>query len=99
MSFGRSNLSVYIGVALLDKRIIIPRALCKIVLNYIHSAIKGITGMPFRANHCIQPGLDLRIRNYREFCVDCNRNAPTQQPGPLLLTPSPLFQQIYVDYF
>ena len=45
--------------------------------------------------------MDLSIRNQRESCDDCNANAPTQQPEPLILTPSLTysFEQICADYF
>ena len=43
----RHRLSIYNGIALLDKRIIIPRALRRVVLDKLHSANQGVTGMRF----------------------------------------------------
>ena len=86
----------------MDKRIIIPRSLRKQVLENLHSANQGVSGMKYRANQCVYwPGLDANIRNHRDTCLDCIRNAPSQSAEPLILTPSPSypFEQICMDYF
>ena len=98
----RHRLSVFDGVALLDQRLVIPRSLRSVILNNLHSANQGVTGMRFRANQCVYwAGLDSSIRKHRATCRDCIRNAPSQPPEPLILTPSPTypFEQICADYF
>ncbi len=84
----RSRLSNLDGVALMDKRIVIPKSLRKVVLSNLHSANQGTTGIKFRGNQCVYwPGMDASIRNHRETCLDCIKNAPSQQKEPLVLTP------------
>ena len=43
----RHRLSIYNGIVLLDKGIIIPNALRKVALDNLHSANQGVTGMRF----------------------------------------------------
>ena len=98
----RNRLSDIDGVAMMDKRIVTPRLLRKVALDNLHSANQGVTGMRFRACQCIYwPGLDACIRNHRDTCIDCIKNAPSQSPEPLILTPSPNypFEKICADYF
>ena len=98
----RNRLSEIDSVAFMDKRIVVPRLLRKIVLDNLHSANQGVSGMKFRANQCIYwPGLDASIRTHRETCTDCIENAPSQQQEPLVLTPSAQypFEKICADYF
>ena len=98
----RHRLSVFDGVALLDQRLVIPHSLRSVILNNLHSANQGVTGMRFCANQCVYwPGLNSSIRNHRATCHDCIRNAPSQPPEPLILTPSPTypFEQICAVYF
>ena len=86
----RHHLSVFDGVALLDQRLVIPRSLRSVILNNLHSANQGVTGMRFRANQCVYwPGLDSSIQNHRATCRDCIRNAPSQPPEPLILRHHP----------
>ena len=86
----------------MDKRIVIPTLLRKVVLDNLHSANQGVTGMKFRANQSVYwPGLDASIRNHRAVCMDCIKHSPSHPPEPLILTPSPdyPFQQVCADYF
>ncbi len=45
--------------------------------------------------------MDASIHNHRETCLDCIKNAPSQQKEPLVLTPLPLypFEKICANYF
>ena len=98
----RHRLTELGGIAYMDNRIVIPAILRKIVLENLHSANQGVSGMKFRANNCIYwPGLDNSIRQHRDTCKDCNENAPSQPKEPLILSSSPEypFQQICADYF
>ena len=86
------RLSVFACVALLDQHLIIPCSLRSVILNNLHSANQGVTGTRFHANQCVSwPSLDSSIQNHRATCHDCNKNAPSQPPGPLILTPSPTY--------
>ena len=86
------KLSIYNDLALLDKHIVIPCALQKVVPDSFHSTNQGVRGMRFP---------DLNISNHRKACTDCIRNAPSQQPESLILILSPTypFEEICVDYF
>jgi len=98
----RHRLSTFQGIVLLDKRLVIPQTLRKVVLDNLHAANQGVSGMKFRANRCVYwPGLDRCIKNYRDNCLDCTKHAPSHPPEPLILTKSPEypFQQICSDYF
>ena len=75
---------------LLDDRIVIPQALRKQILQSLHSAHQGCTGMKSRANQCVcWPGMTKSISSYKENCGTCIINAPSQQREPLLLSPPP----------
>jgi len=100
----KDRLSIYQGVALLDKRIIIPQPLKRQILEHLHSAHQGVTSMKARANQCVYwPGMDAAIRNYRNTCTSrtCIQHQCSQQAEPLIITPTPKwpFQQVCMDYF
>ena len=98
----RERLSTMGGIALMDKRIVVPVLLRKVVLDNLHSANQGVTGMKFRANQSVYwPGLDASIQNHGVVCMDCIKHSPSHPPEPLILTPSPdyPFQQVCADYF
>ena len=98
----RQRLSTIDGVALLDQRTVIPQSLRRQMLESLHSAHQGVTGMKARANQSIYwPGMDASIKQYKETCSYCLTNAPSQPKEPLILSPSPEypFQQICMDYF
>ena len=98
----RHRLSELNGVAYMDNRIVVPAILRKIILETLHSANQGISGMKFRANNCVYwPGLDTSIKQHRQTCKDCKENAPSQTKEPIILTKSPdyPFQNICADYF
>ncbi len=96
------RLSIFRGAALLDNRLVIPLKLRNIVLNNLHSANQGTTGMKFCAYQCVYwPGMDRTIQIHRDACPDCIRHAPSHHPEPLILIASPSypFQQVCADYF
>lgn len=98
----RHRLSELDGIAYMDNRIVVPAILRKIILDTLHSANQGVSGMKFRANTCIYwPGLDQSIRQHRQTCKDCDENSPSQSKEPIILTPSPEypFQKLCADYF
>ena len=90
------------GVIYMDKRTVVPRLLRKLVMDHLHAANQGVTGMRFRANQTVYwPGLDRSINIHRANCKDCTERAPSQPAEPIVLTPSPShpFQQICADFF
>ena len=98
----RHDLTTLDGLLLYGTRIIIPRALRMEILENLHSAHQGETGMKARAKTCIYwPGMDGNIRKKRQQCKDCIKMAPSQTPEPMLTSPSPQypFEQVVSDYF
>ena len=86
----------------MSHRIVIDRSLRQQVLNNLHAAHQGTTGMTARANQTVYwPEMNASIRNHRSMCQSCYQIAPSQSPEPLILTPPPQwpFQQICADYF
>ena len=86
----------------MDQRVVIPSSLRKSVLEALHSANQGVTGMRRRANSTVYwPGMHSAISNHRIHCATCEANAPSQSAEPLILSPAPKwpFQQVCADYF
>ena len=58
--------------------------------------------MKTRANESVYwPGMNVSIRNYKDNCITCSRNAPSLPHEPIQMTPTPEwpFQQIVMDLF
>ena len=84
------------------KKMLIPKKLRPMILEGLHAAHQGISGMKSNArDRFFWPGLDADIRQKREQCPSCTENAPSQADEPLILTPPPEmpFQQVAVDYY
>ena len=98
----RDRLITQDNIAYLDQRVVIPQPLRKSVLEALHAANQGVTGMRRRANSSVYwPGMNNAINNHRKHCASCEANAPSQSAEPIILTPSPEwpFQQLCADYF
>ena len=98
----RDHLSQVDGVPLYKGRVIIPECLRKFVLETLHSAHQGITGMTLRAQTCVWwPGITPQIKEMREKCHNCNEHTPSQPSAPPqpLIQPEYPFQQVVSDYF
>ena len=98
----RHRLHVQSNIIYMDKRLVIPSKLQKEVLENLHSANQGVTGMRKRANNSVYwPGMSASISNFRNNCIRCEENAPSQPREPISLSPPPEwpFQQIAADYF
>ena len=98
----RDQLTQVDGVPLYKGRVVIPATLRPMVLETLHSAHQGTTGMTLRANTSVWwPGITPQIRETRDKCRVCNECAPSQPSSP----PEPLkcpdypFQQLASDYF
>ena len=73
----RDDLYTIDGVPVKDGRILIPSSLRKEVLECLHAAHQGVTGMQEHAKHRLfWPGLDNALRLTRAQCSDCNGRAP-----------------------
>ena len=49
------------------------------VLDTLHSAHQGVSGMISRADQSVfWPGITLDIQKKRDNCLTCTRNAPSQ---------------------
>ena len=98
----REKLCVVDGVILLDQRMIIPKGLRLSVLQALHSAHQGTSGMTSRAQGCVfWPGISDDISKTHNQCGICNRIAPSQAHMPPIESNPPLypFQAIAADYF
>ena len=83
----REHLSVVEGVVIYKDRLVIPTALRGEVLEALHSAHQGVTGMQLRAGEAVfWPGMSSQLTTAREACGSCTESAPTQPSAP----PTPL---------
>ena len=90
------------GVLLYQDRVIVPSSLRSRVLQNLHAAHQGTSMMEQRARAIVYwPGMSTDIRNIRDRCADCNRNAPRQAATPPLPTtpPSTPFEAVFADFF
>ena len=98
----RDHLSQVDGVPLFKGRVVVPAGLRKAVLETLHSAHQGVTGMTLRAQSSVWwPGITPQIKETRDKCRICHENTPSQPSAPPepLLQPDYPFQQIAADYF
>ena len=90
------------GVPLFKDRFIIPVALLGAVLETLHSAHQGITGMTERAQKSVWwPGITPQMKEARDKCKNCTEHAPSQPSAPPQPLPQPdyPFQFLVSDYF
>ena len=67
------------GVLLYQDRVVVPSSLRPQILKHLHAAHQGTSAMERRARAIVfWPGMSKEIRETREGCTDCNRNAPSQ---------------------
>ena len=97
----REELYVVDRVPFKGQKMLVPSTLRGQVLEGLHSAHQGTTGMQANArNRFFWPGLDAAIRQVRERCRQCNENAPSLPSEELISTPPPdyPFQQVVTDF-
>ena len=97
----KENLTQVDGVPLYKDRVIIPRSLRPAVLETLHSAHQGVTGMNLRAQSSVWwPGITAQIKETRDKCRNCAEYAPSQPSAPPLPLEEPdhPFQRICTDY-
>nr|XP_012557549.2 uncharacterized protein K02A2.6-like [Hydra vulgaris] len=98
----RNDLMVSDGVIIYNDRIVIPPTLRKEILDVLHSAHQGVSGMTARAQATVfWPGITHSIQSKRDNCCSCNRNAPSNARLPPIRPHIPVtpFECIFADYF
>ena len=98
----RDHLTTVGPVVLYKDRAIIPAGLRREVLEVLHSAHQGVTGMVSRAMSAVfWPCMQEDITRTRQACTSCDANTPSQPAAPPhpLPTPSYPFEMISSDYF
>ena len=79
----KNDLRVQDGVLFYKHRFVIPETLKSEVLNVLHSAHQGVTGMKDRATGCVWwPRINQEIMNRRRRCTGCNWASPSN-PAPI----------------
>ena len=97
----REDLYLIDGVPFKGRKMLVPSSLRGQVLEGLHSAHQGTTGMQANARQrFFWPGLDAAIRQVRARCRQCNENAPSQPSEEMVLSPPPdyPFQQVVTDF-
>ena len=97
----RDELYVIENVLFKGHKMLIPLELRGRVLDGLHAAHQGVTGMQANArSRFFWPGLDAAIRQLRSRCGQCNENAPSQKAEAILISPPPdyPFQQVVADF-
>ena len=89
------------GVVLYKDRIVIPVALRGRIIENLHSAHQGVSGMLSRAQTIVfWPGITVDIEDARKNCRVCHRNAPSQakMPAKEPKIPNVPFEMIVADF-
>ena len=98
----RSGLSTVGNVVMYMGRVVIPTRLRARVIENLHSAHQGTSGMYLRAKASVfWPGMTADIQDAREECRTCHRNAPSKAATTPIEreTPKVPFEMLYSDYF
>ena len=86
----RHDLHILDGVICYKDRIVIPDALRSKILDIIHGAHQGVSGMVNRVEETVfWPGITTDIIKTRGKCMTCTRNAPSQPAGKPVPPPNP----------
>jgi hypothetical protein len=98
----RESIFIQDDVLMYNDRVVIPLSLRKRVLEHLHAAHQGTSTMEQRARFIAYwPGMSKDIKQTRESCTDCNRNAPSQPATSPLSSPPPTtpFESVFADFF
>ena len=98
----RSGLSTVGNIVMYMGRVVIPTRLRPRVIENLHSAHQGTSGMYLRAKASVfWPGMTADIQDAREECRTCHRNAPSKAATTPIEreTPKVPFEMLYSDYF
>ena len=97
------DLTVLDQVVMLQKRVVVPKALRQEVLRHLHAGHGGISGMTQRARMSVYwPDFTVDIIRTREQCRSCSENAPSNprmMPTQESQIPEYPFQVICMDFF
>ena len=96
----RDELYVIDMVPFKGRKMLIPSRLRPSVLEGLHAANQGVTGMLANArDRFFWPGLDAAVRLLRQQCRQCNEQAPSQAAEPPVSSPQPRvpFEQVVTD--
>nr|XP_037270721.1 uncharacterized protein K02A2.6-like [Rhipicephalus microplus] len=97
----RETLSVYDGLLLLDRRIVIPSAQRKDILALLHEGHQGVRRCQVRARECVWwPHCSQHIEDLVAQCAKCAETR-TLRSEPLSPTPTPErpWQRLGIDLF
>ena len=85
------NLSVFLKLFFMYKdRWVVPKSLRETMMEILHSAHQGRTGMVARANTAFWwPNMGQEIERFRLHCTSCQENMPSQPKGPPVPIRSP----------
>ena len=84
----RNDLYAVDGVIIKNNKILIPKQLRREVLESLHSAHQGVTGMTSNARQRLfWPGLDSQLRLIRSQCKDCNDVISSNAREPIAEAP------------
>ena len=90
------------GVILYNDRVVVPHVLQKRILEVLHSAHQGVSGMDSRAQAAVYwPGMSADLQAVRNECTLCCKNAPSQPRLPTVAPeiPSTPFESVFADFF
>ena len=90
------------GVIMMDSRVVIPSEFRSHILDTLHAAHQGTSGMQSRARDTVfWPGIHTDINRIRNACHICTTMAPSQphMPPVMPIIPEFPFQAIVGDYF
>ena len=97
----RHDLHVVGGIVCYKDSVVIPCKLRSKVLNIIHGAHQGVSGMISRVEDSVfWPSITTDIIKMRGQCMTCTKNAPSQPMGSPVPPPTPSypFQYVVMDY-
>ena len=83
-------------------RVVVPPSLRHRVLQHLHAAHQGTSSMEQHARSIVYwPGMSKDIKQTRDSCADCNRNAPSQAGTTPIASPPPTtpFEAVFPDFF
>ena len=88
----RHGLVVVDGVVTYKRRLVIPEKLRGMVLETLHAAHQGVSGMINRAEQSVfWTHITMDIERMRATCRTCVRNSPLQPAGKPVAPPSPSY--------
>ena len=98
----REEIEFIEGVPIYNNRTIIPEIWRARILEILHSAHQGVTGMTQRATQSVYwPGINEDIIRTRSSCHTCNQSAPSQPSLPPVtqVIPEYPFQHAVSNFF